>query len=180
MYTISLMTLMLLVWQSKSIWPSKRHAPQMPQQLSKFWAVAKQSQQFCTSNVTYIETKYKHITIVEVISCQLTVTIRFSKVRLSNRIRGLVGMLVPQHGYRYAVRCPCCNQWDKCRTSRDRFKFWEISDNISLMVQDRDIVPLTSYSYIKSFVLCSTTQKGFDINYAWHIIINWPYSVKLC
>jgi len=28
----------------------------------------------------------------------------------------------------------------KCSGSRDRFKFWEISDRISEMVQDRDIV----------------------------------------
>jgi len=27
-----------------------------------------------------------------------------------------------------------------CDVSRDLFKFWEISDNISLMVQDSDIV----------------------------------------
>ena len=26
-----------------------------------------------------------------------------------------------------------------CSESRDLFKFWEIRDNISLMVQDRDI-----------------------------------------
>jgi len=28
--------------------------------------------------------------------------------------------------------------------SRDLFKFWEISDNISLMVQDRDIVAVST------------------------------------
>jgi len=29
-----------------------------------------------------------------------------------------------------------------CAVSRDRFKFWEISDIISLTVQDRDVVVL--------------------------------------
>ena len=29
-----------------------------------------------------------------------------------------------------------------CSDSRDFFKFWEISDNISKMVQDRDIVEI--------------------------------------
>jgi len=29
-----------------------------------------------------------------------------------------------------------------CLESRDIFKFWEISDNISLSVQDRDIVAM--------------------------------------
>ena len=31
----------------------------------------------------------------------------------------------------------------KCDVSRDLFKFWEISDNIWLMVQDRDIVAIS-------------------------------------
>jgi len=29
-----------------------------------------------------------------------------------------------------------------CSESRDLFKFWEISDNISEMVQDRDIIAM--------------------------------------
>ena len=29
-----------------------------------------------------------------------------------------------------------------CSGSRDRFKFWEISDNISVTVQDRDMVAM--------------------------------------
>jgi len=29
-----------------------------------------------------------------------------------------------------------------CHVSHDLFKFWEISDNTSLMVQDRDIVAI--------------------------------------
>jgi len=31
---------------------------------------------------------------------------------------------------------------ERCSESRDLFKFWEISDNVSLMVQDRDIVAI--------------------------------------
>jgi len=35
-----------------------------------------------------------------------------------------------------------------CSESRDIFKFWETSDNISLTVQDLYLAPLTRYYHI--------------------------------
>jgi len=36
-----------------------------------------------------------------------------------------------------------------CDVSRDLFKFWEIRDNISLTVQDGDIVEMEIYNTIR-------------------------------